>query len=126
MAVAKHLAAPDDADATTLFAYLRTRVRFAMNVVTKERHRRDDNPVAVTARACSHRRSVRARCRWLDGRDVFLFGRLHGFVERLLPGGALGERLRGAPTILRPPLGDQLRFDRLHVSATFLRERWRW
>ena len=45
VAVANHLASPADADATTLFAYLRTRVRFAMNVVTKERHRRDDNPL---------------------------------------------------------------------------------
>ncbi len=45
LAVARHLAAPQDDDATTLFEYLRTRIRFAMNVVTSERHTRDVDPL---------------------------------------------------------------------------------
>ena len=44
-AVARHLALPNDADATTLFEHLRTRIRFAMNVVTKQRHTRDVDPL---------------------------------------------------------------------------------
>ncbi len=44
-ATARHLEAPADEDATTLFEHLRTRIRLAMNVATREVHTRDRNPL---------------------------------------------------------------------------------
>jgi|GEM_PF-2749883 len=42
---ALHLAAPDNAETATLFENFRTRIRFAENVVTGEKHKRDLNPL---------------------------------------------------------------------------------
>jgi hypothetical protein len=44
-ASAEHLGAPENDAAATLFASLRTRVRYAYNVATGERHTRDKNPL---------------------------------------------------------------------------------
>lgn len=44
-AVAHYLAERPTAGDTTLLAHLRTRIRFAQNVVTGERHKRDENPL---------------------------------------------------------------------------------
>ena len=44
-ACALHLSAPENVDATTLFESLRTRVRYAENVATGAKHKRDVNPL---------------------------------------------------------------------------------
>ncbi|WP_196481008.1 esterase/lipase family protein [Burkholderia territorii] len=44
-AVAHYLAERPSAGDTTLLAHLRTRIRFAQNVVTGEKHKRDENPL---------------------------------------------------------------------------------
>jgi hypothetical protein len=44
-ATAEHLARPDDGNATALFETLRTRIRFAQDVLSGERHLRDRNPL---------------------------------------------------------------------------------
>jgi hypothetical protein len=44
-ASADHLASPGKDEAATLFASIRTRVRFAYDVVARERHTRDRNPL---------------------------------------------------------------------------------
>jgi hypothetical protein len=44
-AVSQHLAAPQDSDHRVLFDHLRTRIRFAQNVPTGEKHTRDKNPL---------------------------------------------------------------------------------
>lgn len=45
VATSRHLAAPTDEDDAILFNHLRSRVRFAMNLETRERHTRDKNPL---------------------------------------------------------------------------------
>jgi TIR domain-containing protein len=44
-AVSAHLARPGDGEAAAVFESLRTRIRFAQNVVSGERHTRDENPL---------------------------------------------------------------------------------
>lgn len=44
-ATSQHLERPEDGDAAAIFESLRTRVRFAQNVVTGTRHLRDQNPL---------------------------------------------------------------------------------
>jgi hypothetical protein len=44
-ACAWHLSEPENAEAANLFENLRTRVRYAENVVTGEKHKRDSNPL---------------------------------------------------------------------------------
>lgn len=44
-AACRHLARPDDEQASAVFEHLRTRIRFAMNVATGEVHTRDRNPL---------------------------------------------------------------------------------
>ena len=44
-AAAAHLARPTDGVAAATFASLRTRIRFAQNIVTEESHTRDENPL---------------------------------------------------------------------------------
>jgi hypothetical protein len=44
-ATATHLARPTDSVAAATFASLRTRIRFAQNIVTEESHTRDENPL---------------------------------------------------------------------------------
>lgn len=42
---AKHLSAPEDAEIASLFEHFRTRIRYAENVSTGEKHLRDSNPL---------------------------------------------------------------------------------
>jgi len=42
---ASHLAAPQNAEAANLFESFRTRIRYAENVATYEKHKRDENPL---------------------------------------------------------------------------------
>jgi predicted alpha/beta hydrolase family esterase len=44
-AACRHLARPDDEQASVVFEHLRTRIRFAMDVATGEVHTRDRNPL---------------------------------------------------------------------------------
>jgi hypothetical protein len=44
-ACARHLSAPEDAETANLFESLRTRIRFAENVATGVKHKRDVNPL---------------------------------------------------------------------------------
>lgn len=44
-ASAAHLATPKDPQASSIFESLRTRIRFAQNIVTGEKHKRDVNPL---------------------------------------------------------------------------------
>ncbi|CAH1212086.1 conserved hypothetical protein [Candidatus Nitrotoga sp. BS] len=44
-ACARHLSAPENAETANLFENLRTRIRYAENVITGEKHKRDSNPL---------------------------------------------------------------------------------
>ena len=44
-ASAHHLSSPEDGELANIFESLRTRIRFAENVVTREKHKRDVNPL---------------------------------------------------------------------------------